>query len=60
MHRKPDVIRALLIVFTIGLLISGITSYASSDSNNPELSGVGYSSVLVPAEGIGSRLGSRH
>ncbi|MDX1587540.1 MAG: hypothetical protein R3296_01285 [Oleiphilaceae bacterium] len=34
---KPDVIRVLVIVFAVGLLVSGITSYASSENGFPGL-----------------------
>ncbi len=33
MNRKPDVIRALVVVFAVGLMISGLTTLAASDSN---------------------------
>lgn len=32
MYRKPDVIRTLVIIFAVGLLVTGITSYASSEN----------------------------
>lgn len=32
MNRKPDVIRALVVVFAVGLLISGITTLAASEN----------------------------
>lgn len=31
MNRQPDVIRVLVMVFAIGLLISGLTSLATSE-----------------------------
>ena len=34
MNRRPDVIRALVMVFAVGLLISGITSLASPDNRS--------------------------
>lgn len=44
MNRRPDVIRTLVMVFAVGLLISGITSLAASDSGSSpsaaQLSGV--------------------
>ncbi len=33
MSRKPDVIRALVVVFAVGLLISGITTLAASEGS---------------------------
>lgn len=32
MNRRPDVIRTLVMVFTVGLLISGLTTLAASDN----------------------------
>lgn len=43
MERKPDVIRAVLLIFAIGLVISGVTSIQASDegvSPTPVVSGV--------------------
>ena len=44
MNRRPDVIRTLVMVFAVGLLISGITSLAASDNRSPasaaQMSGV--------------------
>lgn len=34
MNRRPDVIRTLVMVFAVGLLISGITSLAASDNGS--------------------------
>lgn len=34
MNRRPDVIRTLVMVFAVGLLISGITSLAASDNRS--------------------------
>lgn len=34
MNRRPDVIRVLVAVFTIGLLISGLTSMAASGESS--------------------------
>lgn len=31
MERKPDVIRALVVAFVIGLVVSGVTSLQASD-----------------------------
>ena len=38
MNRKPDVIRVLVIVFAVGLVVSGITSLAASDASSPAVS----------------------
>lgn len=45
MNRKPDVIRALVVVFTVGLMISGLTTLAASDSNAAG-SGADLSSIM--------------
>ena len=34
MNRRPDVIRTLVMVFAVGLLISGITSLAAPDNRS--------------------------
>ena len=34
MNRRPDVIRILVIVFTAGLLVSGLNSLAASDDDS--------------------------
>lgn len=32
MNRKPDIIRAIVLIFTVGLIITGFTSMNSPDS----------------------------
>lgn len=32
MNRKPDIIRAMVLIFAVGLVITGFTSMTSSDS----------------------------
>ena len=32
MNRKPDIIRAIVLIFTVGLIITGFTSMQSPDS----------------------------
>ena len=34
MNRRPDVIRTLVMVFTVGLLVSGLTTLAVSDDSD--------------------------
>lgn len=46
MNRKPDVIRALVVVFSVGLMISGLTTLAASDSNAAAGSGTDLSSIM--------------
>jgi|GEM_PF-7108850 len=58
MNRKPDVIRALVVVFAVGLLITGVTTFAASDRTTASVSS-SAEYWAVPA-GTNARIGSSY
>ncbi|KPQ02980.1 hypothetical protein [Marinobacter sp. HL-58] len=50
MGRKPDIIRAVVLIFAVGLVITGITSLqASEDEPAARSSAPGNETVMVPS-----------
>ncbi len=47
MERKPDMIRVVVIIFTIGLVITGFSSIQSSGRDTTTVKAVAESSVLA-------------
>lgn len=50
MDRKPDIIRSIVLIFAVGLVITGFTSLkASEDEPTAVYSPAGIETVMVPA-----------
>lgn len=50
MERKPDILRALVLIFAVGLVITGFTSLqASEEKQGANARAVASEVVLVPA-----------
>ncbi|MFL1467947.1 hypothetical protein ACQUWM_14750 [Marinobacter sp. DUT-3] len=50
MERKPDILRALVLIFAVGLVITGFTSLqASEEKQEAKARAVASEVVLVPA-----------
>jgi|AntRauTorcE11898_2_1112593.scaffolds.fasta_scaffold17328_2 uncharacterized membrane protein len=48
MNRKPDIIRAIVIIFAVGLVITGFTSMMSTDSGFSAVSSAVISEAFQP------------
>ncbi|MEP1215364.1 MAG: hypothetical protein ABJM11_18945 [Marinobacter sp.] len=51
MDRKPDIIRSIVLIFAVGLVITGFTSLQASEDGPAAVSsaeGIGNLTVMVP------------